>query len=84
MTSRTQPGRRQTRMARRAVGTGRPRAAAGRRPGKENTMANRLTGSVTGRRTTPLICTLARVVGATFLLVGVLGFIPGITRTTTT
>jgi len=42
-------------------------------------MANRTTGSVTGRRSTPLICTLARVVGATFLLVGILGFIPGIT-----
>jgi hypothetical protein len=42
-------------------------------------MANRLTDAVTGRRTTPLICTLARVVGAAFLLVGILGFIPGIT-----
>jgi hypothetical protein len=30
-------------------------------------------------RATPLICTAALVVGATFLLVGVLGFIPGIT-----
>jgi hypothetical protein len=35
--------------------------------------------STTTRRSTPLICTLARVVGAVFLLVGVLGFIPGIT-----
>jgi hypothetical protein len=42
-------------------------------------MANRLTGAVSGRGTRPLICTLAQVVGAVFLLVGVLGFIPGIT-----
>jgi hypothetical protein len=35
--------------------------------------------STTTRRSTPLVCTLARVVGAVFLLVGVLGFIPGIT-----
>jgi hypothetical protein len=33
----------------------------------------------TARRTTPIVCTAAMVVGAVFLLVGVLGFIPGIT-----
>ncbi len=41
-------------------------------------MTSRIMGSVTGRRTS-VLRTLALVVGAVFLLVGVLGFIPGIT-----
>jgi hypothetical protein len=38
-----------------------------------------MTGALTGTRTRSLLQTLALAVGAVFLLVGVLGFIPGIT-----
>ena len=41
-------------------------------------MSDRITGT-TGTRTRSLLRTLALAVGAVFLLVGVLGFIPGIT-----
>lgn len=43
-------------------------------------MANRTGTDVTGRvMGRPLVCVLAAVVAATFLLVGILGFIPGTT-----
>jgi hypothetical protein len=42
-------------------------------------MNNRLTNPTGGVRTRSLLQTLALVVGAVFLLVGILGFVPGIT-----
>jgi Domain of unknown function (DUF4383) len=42
-------------------------------------MANKMTNPTAGVRTRSLLQTLALAVGAVFLLVGVLGFIPGIT-----
>jgi hypothetical protein len=42
-------------------------------------MSNRFSGTMSGTRTRSLLRTLALAVGAVFLLVGVLGFVPGIT-----
>jgi hypothetical protein len=42
-------------------------------------MSNRFTNPTAGVRTRSLLQTLALAVGAVFLLVGVLGFVPGIT-----
>lgn len=47
--------------------------------GYRDGMTNRLTNPTAGVRTKSLLQTMALVVGAVFLLVGVLGFIPGIT-----
>jgi hypothetical protein len=42
-------------------------------------MTDRITNPMTGQRRRTLLGTLALAVGAVFLLVGVLGFVPGIT-----